>query len=135
MNLPKLLARAAGTAFLPAALLFGTANSAHALGVEFSPPGAVLDPDVISDLFATPGGTFDFNFQINLNQFGLFFPGSSLTSLKYRLGVDAAEWLPTQDSLTACNTFLPLGSCIVNPATLREFPLLAQGSPTSSISP
>ncbi len=126
MNLPKLLARAAGTACLPAALLFGSANSAHALGVEFKPPGAALDTDVISDLVATPGGTFDFNFQINLNQFSLFFPGAELTSLKYELGVDANEWNPLQDTLNACLAFPGPGSCSVTPAV---------GSPNGSGTP
>ncbi|WP_216904806.1 hypothetical protein [Synechococcus sp. CCY 9618] len=107
MNLTKLLARAAGTALLPAAFLFGSANSAHAFGVEFTPVGADLDADIISDLEIPFGqATQDFFFQINLNQFGLpffGFAGSSLTALSYELGFDSTEWNPNAASIAACN--------------------------------
>ena len=106
MNLTKFLARAAGTALLPAALVLVPSNPAHAFGVEFTPVGTQLDNDIISDLEIPVGTpTQDFSFQVNVGSFGLFpfLQGQTLSAFVYDLGFDATEWDPNALSIAACN--------------------------------
>lgn len=123
MNIPKLLAKAAGAALLPSALLFGTAESAHAIAVFFTPSGSQLDSDPISDLVVVPNTTQPFQFNLDLPLIGGLvdpfgtgtiinpgpppalntpFLGLDVTQFTYVLAFDASEWVPQQSSIDAC---------------------------------
>jgi hypothetical protein len=125
MKTRKFLARAAGTAFLPVAVLFGSANSAHALAVYFTPPGTQIDSDNISEIPGINGGTQAFDFYLDVPTLatlgGGTFIGYTPTEFTYDLAFDGPggptnEWSPQASSLAACNSFGGGGICSALPA-------------------
>ncbi len=129
MKIPKLLARAATLALVPGALLFGTADKAHAIAVFFTPPGSQIDSDPINDLVLQPGSTQPFQFNLDLPLLGAVgFAGQDVTAFQYVLSFDASEWVPQQSSIDACNGFVnPLFSCATAPLLVPGAPAIGSG--------